>query len=1290
MRSPINTRRIAALACAGGMILGLVSVATTIRAVASPAGPSAVAVPFDAAGVASRLAAAGATFAGRQAPAKLVKVAFTLPLSNQDKLNTLLQNLYNPSSPQFHQWLTPEQFADQFGANQADFDAVVAYAKSKGLQVVDTAKNRALIVVSGPSSVMESALGVSFNTYQTKDGDTVYASTAPASVPTNIAGRISGLLGLTNYGVPKPMTSHAQIVDRILERSLFGVSPQDEIPGMTPQQFKQAYSLSDTYLGDGQTVALFEIGGYTPSDVSFYTQQTNLPNATLTNELVGGYDGSVIGTQDEVTGDIELVLAVAPDVQIYVYEGDPNDASVFVDVLARIAGDNLAHVVSMSYGEGEDVIQQTDPGQFDAENTVFTEMATQGQSVFVSSGDSGAYGDAPFIDPPTIVTDDPASQPLVTGVGGTTLFTNGGSYSNETVWLGTLAGAPFNDGGSGGGFSSVWAKPTYQAAINEGESMRNVPDVAQDADPASGMEVYEDGGWIPFGGTSQSAPLWAGFFALANERRVSVTPKLTVLGQANLVIYPIAQGAYYNTAFNDITVGNNLVYSAGTGYDNCTGWGTYQGDNLLDIITSGAALTALSPSSVTQHHPSFPLTVTGVGFAQGDTVIFGTDTLTPSNITATSMTVTVPANDVSTAGLINVSVSAAGGLTTNTLVFIVNPAPVVSSLSPSAVTSGHPDLPLVITGTNFVSTDLVNFNGNILTPSQISQTKIVVTVPAADLVSSTLEQVPVSVVSVDGVASNSLPFSIGPAPTLTSINPTTVQSGHPQFTLTLTGANFVSGDIVIFGTDNITPTSVTATTIQATIPTTDLVVGSIPVLVQTQDDVNTQTLTFTVTPAPTLTSISPTSASVGDPAFTMTVVGTGFSSGDTVSWNGTSLSTVFVSATSLQASVPASDLSVAGQIGVTVETPQEGNSNALTFTVNNPVPTLTSISPTTEPAGAAQFTLTATGANFVPGATISWAGTSLVTTYISHTQLTAIVPASDVASGGQFAVLVANPTPGGGTSATIKFIVTGVTTVYGSVTRIFDGQTVGNVTVTITDSQNNTYVTTTTQATSLGPDNAAMNYEFTEMPGGTYTVSLTANGYVIPSTDAASITVPNTGSVRQNFPLSSIHTYPAGLQMMSAPNDYSGINIFDALPDVGTSPIVAWDPVAFAYVFAPNSPADALHPGRGYWGEFATSVDLVGTATPIVTKSFAVQLGAGWNIIADPFTTPILVSDMQSGSTASPVPASQLISQTLYSYDQTSGGYDAVTGSTALEPYSGYWVYAIKAGTLILNQPSVQ
>ena len=264
----------------------------------------------------------------------------------------------------------------------------------------------------------------------------------------------------------------------------------------------------------------------------------------------------------------------------------------------------------------------------------------------------------------------------------------------------------------------------------------------------------------------------------------------------------------------------------------------------------------------------------------------------------------------------------------------------------------------------------------------------------------------------------------GTTPTLSSISPNTMPAGSAQFVLTATGTSFVSGSAIQWNGTNLVTTFVNATKLTAVIPANLVALpGTASVTIQAPSGVSGPA-TFTITSSPpTLTSISPTTATAGSGSITITLTGTNFVASSIAVWNTIDLTTTYVSATQLTAVVPASLLAAGGTFPVVVNNPGSGTSSSKTFTVNNPVPVLSGISPTSAVAGGAGFTLTVTGSSFTPSSSVLWGGTALTTTFVSSTQLTAVVPAANITSPGTFAITVSNPTPGGGSSSALSFSV---------------------------------------------------------------------------------------------------------------------------------------------------------------------------------------------------------------------------------------------------------------------------
>jgi kumamolisin len=496
---------------------------------------------------------------------KEIHMNFVLPLRNQPELQDLITRLYEPSDPEYGRYLSADEFIERFSPLQEDYDQVVEHAKSLGLTIQATHPNRTLLHVSGPLQMIESAFNIELHHYMAPEGRHFYAPSKNPEVHVSIASVISGLVGLDNCA---EWHSYKRQKEMSEAKAVFPSGPGG---GFAPRDIVTAYNLSNVSTkGANQVIALFELAGYQASDITAYTTHFGLPAPKLKNILVDG--GSQSGIDSEVTLDIELALALAPESEIYVYEG-PNSNQGVLDTYNRIATDNLAKQVSTSWGSGEDTVT---PQYLQAANAIFQQMAAQGQTIYAAAGDSGAYDDYADNHSKALVVDDPASQPYVVGVGGTRLTVNAttGDYKTESVWNDGLGSA------GGGGVSTVWPIPSWQAHVTTASSKthRNVPDVSLDADPNTGYAIYYDGSWQIFGGTSCAAPLWAAFTACVNEELAATSQP--ALGFANPKFYAIGLGSAYSSDFHDVMSGNNLHYKASKGYDNASGWGSLNGANL--------------------------------------------------------------------------------------------------------------------------------------------------------------------------------------------------------------------------------------------------------------------------------------------------------------------------------------------------------------------------------------------------------------------------------------------------------------------------------------------------------------------------------------------------------------------------------------------------------------------------------------------------------------------------------------------------------------------------------------
>jgi kumamolisin len=356
--------------------------------------------------------------------------------------------------------------------------------------------------------------------------------------------------GLDNY-----VTLHHQSV------SPAAVSPR--ATSFTPSKIRSGYNLTSLisagYKGVGKNVALVEFDGYVQSYVTTYDNNYSLGvSSNPTKVTVDGGSGSIGSGEIEVELDIEVVQAIAPAAGIKVYEAPNTDAGEQDMYAAMVSAD--VPVISSSWGASE--LDRT-AANLTGVDTVLQQAAAQGQSVYAASGDSGSADASSG----ATAVDYPASDSYVTGVGGTNITeTSAGAWKSETAWS-----------GSGGGVSVKWAKPSFQSAIPG--SYRSVPDVATDGGPNSPWYIYSAGSWTQVWGTSAAAPSWAAFTAIYDQ--YAAAKSKSALGYANPTLYSIGAGSNYSTAFHDIKSGSNGGFSAGTGYDKVTGWGSYNAGSFI-------------------------------------------------------------------------------------------------------------------------------------------------------------------------------------------------------------------------------------------------------------------------------------------------------------------------------------------------------------------------------------------------------------------------------------------------------------------------------------------------------------------------------------------------------------------------------------------------------------------------------------------------------------------------------------------------------------------------------------
>lgn len=659
---------------AGVLAGGLCTIFAIVLALLAPAAVAA-GQGFERIGRAPQLPR-GTKIAGELPATTTIRATLALQPRDPEGLAAYAQAVATPGSGAFHDYLTVAQFARRFGPGAAQVNAVRAALAAKGLQPGAVSANGLSISVAAPAARLASAFSTSFERYTLPSGRTAFANTAAPAVPSDVAGAVQGVLGLDTLTTPHPAgLVRVDRAPRATRGHVLTGGPQGcaaaSAGGYTADRIASAYGFSGLYgagdLGSGITVALYELEPYSASDVAAY-QSCYGTSAAVSNISVNGGAGTGFG-QGEAALDIEDVIGLAPRSSILVYEG-PNSGSGPYATYSAIVTQNRAKVISTSWGLCEPQEGSADAA---AENTLFQEAAIQGQSIFAASGDSGAEDCTSSNGTPqnTLAVDDPASQPYVTGVGGTSL-TSVAPAPSQSVWNNSY-------GAGGGGISALWKMPSYQSGAKSSLSVvnpassgapcasattlcREVPDVSADADPNTGYAIYYSGAWYSFGGTSAAAPTWAALTVLADASSACAG---TDVGFANPAIYAAAASSY-GARFADITSGSNGVasaggFSAGLGYDMASGLGSPNASALaaplcgsapastVTLANPGAQVSVAGDPVQLQLSASSsggdPLTFTSSGLPSGLTLGSGSGLISGAPSTAGSWTASVTARD---------------------------------------------------------------------------------------------------------------------------------------------------------------------------------------------------------------------------------------------------------------------------------------------------------------------------------------------------------------------------------------------------------------------------------------------------------------------------------------------------------------------------------------------------------------------------------------------------------------------------------------------------------------------
>jgi uncharacterized protein (TIGR03437 family) len=537
--------------------------------------------------------------------------------AQQAGLEQMLAQQQDPSSPNFHRWLTPEQFADRFGVSADDLAKISDWLKSQGFTITNVARSRTWISVSGSAAQAGKAFHTAIHRYNV-NGESHYANATDPSVPAALADLIAGFRGLNDFH-PKPRFKRASNPDLTMG-STHHIAPDD---------LAVIYDITALYQasvdGTGQKIAVVGQSAIHASDIQAFRTKFNLPVASLEQVPVPGRPdpGIVSGDVEESDLDLEWSAAVARNATVmFVYSDD-----VWQSVLYAV-DQNVAPVLSMSYGNCE----QSDLVDLPSFQAQVRQANAEGITFLAAAGDSGA---ADCEDPGAAIAqnglavDVPGSIPEVTSMGGTEFMDTGGAYWSATNTMNSESALSYipeqawndsNSGGlaaTGGGASTIFPRPSWQTAPGvPNDGFRHVPDLSFSASANhDGYYIYSGGGADFVGGTSVAAPVMAGIVALLNQYLVSTgIQQQPGLGNINPTLYRLAQSA--QGVFHDVSTGNNNVtcvsgspdcasgsfgLSAGAGYDQVTGLGSVDAYNLVHQWSSKPALNSGVVASVDQN-----------------------------------------------------------------------------------------------------------------------------------------------------------------------------------------------------------------------------------------------------------------------------------------------------------------------------------------------------------------------------------------------------------------------------------------------------------------------------------------------------------------------------------------------------------------------------------------------------------------------------------------------------------------------------------------------------------------
>jgi subtilase family serine protease len=509
----------------------------------------------------------------------------SLALPGEQQMRAFLEAVYDPRSPEYRQFLDAKSFGARFGLSLDEIDGVVSWLGENGIEVVMRPAQRTSITVRGRVADVNRLFGVTLVDWRTAKGYRYHRPSGEPMVPAAMAGRVAWIVGLDTEPLVKP--------------ALAGMYAAG-VPhgGLRPEDVRRAYEIEELHAagthGEGQTVAIVSLDTFSADDVAAWDREMGITGPPVESIRLEGTEATLGRDTGEVALDIQVIRGIAPAAQILNYEG-PQHLSSFGSLVAKIVSDGRADLVNISYGWCE---KYYPPGVIEANEQEYAAAVAAGISIFVASGDEGAYGcrrvevnpDDQFERDVSPAVISPATSPSMISVGGTFLSVReDGTYFEEAGWEEPLGGS-----GTGGGVSTIYSRPSWQRGVGvdnaQSNGMRQVPDVGGPADSHSGFIVI----YTPsdaeqtvstIGGTSAASPFWVGSMALV--RQMAGQHGINGLGALGPLLYQVA--AERPDVFHDIVKGGNLLHQASAGWDYSTGLGTPRvgplAQAIVDVLT---------------------------------------------------------------------------------------------------------------------------------------------------------------------------------------------------------------------------------------------------------------------------------------------------------------------------------------------------------------------------------------------------------------------------------------------------------------------------------------------------------------------------------------------------------------------------------------------------------------------------------------------------------------------------------------------------------------------------------